>query len=540
MLSRALSGTLRLIAVGPLLTLRAPGDVALLHTALVYWPCTSNQQYVLDMHLAQSTNADEPQRGDQFSRPERFTTGIDGLDTILRGGLLTGGVYIIMGPPGAGKTILANQVCFHHATSGGRAVYITLLAEAHSAMVHHMKSLSFFDMDRLSNGVAYYSGYSALDEDGLTGLLELMQNVLREERPTMLVFDGMATIESMAPSDLDFKRFIHQIQLLCASHSCTCFLLTHLADGGHPHPEHTMVDGIVELQDRMIGVRPVREIRVRKLRGSDHIRGRHIFEITNRGVVVHPRTEAVYCQPHLDPFEPGVRIRFGIEALDEMLGGGLHLGTTTMVIGNVGSGKTLLGLHFLAAGAENNEPGLHFGLSEPPSEIIAKANMAGLDFSGHVHAGRVRVIWQPPFESFLDKITEQLLKEVEERGIRRLFIDGLQGLKQLAIQPERLPTFFSALANELRARHVTTLFSTETRSIAFREPAILPDEVASIAGTTIYLRQIEIRSQNYRLISVAKMRHGTYDPNIHEFTIGSDGIKVASTNDSAERILAQE
>src|SRR5215204_531668 len=117
----------------------------------------------------------------QAQRLLRQTTGIAGLDRILDGGFFQGGLYIIAGPPGAGKTILGNQLCFHHVASGGRAVFVTVLTESHSRMLAHLSSLSFFDPTSLGDRLLYLSGYSVLLSEGLTGLLKLLRRVVRDQ-----------------------------------------------------------------------------------------------------------------------------------------------------------------------------------------------------------------------------------------------------------------------------------------------------------------------------------------------------------------------
>lgn len=469
--------------------------------------------------------------------PTRFATGIPGLDTVLNGGFLRENVYLLMGSPGTGKTILANQMCFHHAAQGQKVVYITVLSETHGAMLQHIRNMGFYDHDLVSDALSYYSGYSALDEGGLEGLFNLVRGIMKEEKPSLLVFDGMANVELMMTSGIDFKRFVHQLQIRTSAHNCTSFLLSHTHRDITLHPINTMVDGIVELNVRNVGVRTIRELEVRKLRGTPVIHGRHLLTITEEGIAVSPRTEALYQRKRLNAFDPDVRMSFGIEQFDGMLGGGLHARSTAMVVGNSGGGKTLLGMHFLSAGADQNEPSLYVGFSEPPPELIAKGDATGLGFSDHVKAGRIGIIWQPPLETLLDPMAEQILREVEERGVKRLFVDGLRGMQQAAISPERVPRFFTALCNELRARDVTTLFSAETRQHRLPRPAVVPEEVAAVASTMIYLRQRDLHSRTHRLISIAKMRHGVYDPNTREFTISESGINIADTNESAEQIL---
>ena len=171
----------------------------------------------------------------------RRPTGVPGLDRILEGGLLVAGVYIVQGPPGAGKTILANQICFHHASTGQRAVYVTLLAESHSRLFAHLRRMAFFDESAIPDRVYYIGGYSALQSGGLDALVALLRGVIQKNNATLLVVDGLVSAQESAPNDRDFKQFIHELQTLTELIGCTVILLTNVERASGFFPEHTMV-----------------------------------------------------------------------------------------------------------------------------------------------------------------------------------------------------------------------------------------------------------------------------------------------------------
>jgi len=227
---------------------------------------------------------------------ERFRTGVEGLDIITRGGLLVAGVYIIQGVPGAGKTILANEICFHHIKGGGRAAYITLLAESHSRMLQHLAPMDFFDESAIPEHIFYLSAFHTLEEAGLKGLLELLRREMRTRNATLLVLDGLLAAQESAPTSRDFKKFIHELQSHAAANGCTVLLLTSGADAP-VSAEHTMVDGLIELGDEQYNMRNQRTLQVRKFRGSAALRGKHVFRITGHGIRIFPRIEAWYDPP---------------------------------------------------------------------------------------------------------------------------------------------------------------------------------------------------------------------------------------------------
>jgi circadian clock protein KaiC len=254
----------------------------------------------------------------------RVSTGIEGLDKVLHGGLLQGGTYIVVGMPGAGKTILGNQFCYHHVKQGGRVVYVTLLAETHSRMLAHLREMDFFSAEPLATALQYVSAYRTLVKEGLSGLLETLRKLIRDHRASLLVIDGLVSAShSAAGNELAFKEFIHELNTLVGVMGCTTLLLTNGHGPDDVHPEHTMVDGLIELKDALLGVRSVRHLNVRKFRGSAHLRGEHTFVITQRGLTVYPRLEAQLGENATVPQEQPGQVPLGVPELDRMLAGGL-------------------------------------------------------------------------------------------------------------------------------------------------------------------------------------------------------------------------
>jgi circadian clock protein KaiC len=469
---------------------------------------------------------------------ERVPSGVPGLDTILRSGFPKGGIHILQGRPGTGKTTLANQVCYYHAAAGGLALYVTLLAESHARMLLHLGTMSFFDASHLPEQVSYISGLGVLDGEGLPGLVALLRREIAARKATVMVLDGLVAAEDRAASDTEFKKFIQELQAQAALHGCTVFLLT-TAKGQAIPPEHTMVDGIIELTDVRFGSRTERGLFVNKLRGSDYLPGRHPFRITPEGLVVYPRVEAAFRQStQPDETRPG-RLSTGVDGLDAMLGGGgVPEATVTGLLGASGIGKTTLGLHFVGASSAA-EPGLFFGFYETPPRLLQQAGHIGLDLEGAVDRGEVEILWQPQGESLQDGLAHQLLDAVGRRGVRRLFLDGLGGFIEASVEPGRMSRFFSVLANELRARGVTTLYTMETRDLIGPGIEMPITGLSSIVENLIALRFLEYHARARRLMSVVKVRGSGFDPGLREFVITDGrGIALAGAFEGAEELLS--
>jgi circadian clock protein KaiC len=481
--------------------------------------------------------ATDPLDADGQTLLDRVPTGIPGLDTVMRGGFLKAGIYILRGDPGTGKTIFGNQFCFNHVAAGQRAVYVTLLAETHDRMMQHMQTMSFFERAQIPDGVYYVNGFRILEEDGIKGFINFLRHEIRTNNATLLVLDGLIATAESSGSDRDFKRFIHELQAHIAIEGCTALLLTNGRRDAY-HPEHTMVDGLIELHDVLFGTQAERELEVRKLRGTDALRGRHSFRITNGGLVVYPRIEALLARPSAHDQWPDERCATGVNQLDAMLGGGIPRGTTTLVLGASGSGKTSLGLHFLSQSSAQ-EPGLLFGFYEMPLRLRLKAARIGIKIDDLIEQGYLDILWHPPTEDILDALGNRLLDAVRQRRVKRLVIDGLLGFQEIAAdRPHRIGRFLTALANELRVSNVTTFYTAETRNLigaGIESPTI---GLSTIAENLMLLRYVEIRSQLRRLISIVKMRDSDFDSSLREFRITSAGIELAHTFDSAEAILS--
>jgi circadian clock protein KaiC len=470
---------------------------------------------------------------------DRVESGISRLDFILKGGFKQGGIYALMGPPGSGKTILANQMCFHHIErTGGRCVYMTLLIETHGKMLRHLEQLSFFRLTEVPDKLYYISGYQKVRDEGFKGLLELIRATLRDRRATVFIIDGMESAEQFAPNRQAYGEFVHSLQALVGLLGCTTLLLSNMRE--RTHVEHTLVDGVIELSDHFIGPRSVRELTVHKFRGGDYLRGRHEVEISSQGIAIHPRTEVQFSHPGASAREMRLRMGFGLPRLDAMLAGGLPSGSATALLGAPGTGKTLLGLSFLVEGARQGQFGIYFGFYEPPPRLMEKAEEVGLPLKRYVDAGLIRLDWQPPLEHLMDSLAEQLLEPLRaehKQERRRLFIDGAEGFRAASVYSERIPRFLSALTNQLRSLDVTTVITDELQLFQ-REVNLPTPELANVVETVLLLRYVEMRSQIHRLLSIMKMRESRYDTSLREFQITPEGIDVSDSFRSAESILS--
>lgn len=453
----------------------------------------------------------------------RVPSRIAGLDEVIGGGFLKSGVYIVQGAPGAGKTILANQICYRHAAAGGHVVYVTMLAESHARLLQHMQNFSFFDPAAVPEKVYYVSAFDALRSEGLKGVVRLLQGEMRAHRAGLVILDGLVIAATAAPSDEALKLFISEIQAFSALSGCTTLLLTS-DDADHPvSPEQTMVDGILLLRERAYGPRRERNLEVVKFRGSRTLRGNHTFQIGPDGIELYPRLEAARRESPGAALE-AVGLSTGVPGIDRMFDiGGYARGSVAVLGGPSGSGKTTLALHFLAPSNEQ-EKGLYFGFYESPELLRQIGQRLGIDRTGSFTSGHVAFHWNALAESSLDELAQRLLGQVRATGARRVVIDGLGAFLTAPGFDERGAGFLSSLVNELRRCGATTVLTMEEQPALGLAPVQITT-ISAIADFMLRLRTTETDALR-RYVWVAKSRMVRSDLRVRELVLGARGIEV--------------
>lgn len=463
----------------------------------------------------------------------RLRTEVPGLDEIIGGGLVKAGVYILQGTPGAGKTILANQICFRHAAAGGRVVYVTMLAESHARLFQHLRSMAFFDQALVPENVYFISGFNALQTGGLRGVVTLLRNEIRAHKAGILVLDGLVMAATAAASEQDLKLFVSDIQAHAALTGCTTLLLTSDDADGPVSAEQTMVDGILMLREQAWGPQRQRSLEVRKFRGSATLRGGHAFRIGDEGIVVYPRFEAAHRE------SPGAGIRpcgvsTGVAGLDAMTAlQGVREGSVTVLSGAAGSGKTALALHF-AAQASAASPAVFYGFYESPEFLVDIGRSFGLDLAARQAGGALEFVWRPCGENLLDDLAYHLLERVRQTGARQLVIDGIGGFLTAPGYAERCGSFLASLANELRRMSVTTFLTFEQEDPT-APPSLVPSPSMSALADNLIQLHLRQEGQTRRFLSIRKMRAARYDQRTREVLLTASGLQIAQDDETVER-----
>ena len=449
----------------------------------------------------------------------RLPTGAEGLDYILGGGLPAGSLVIVGGPPGSGKTILAQQICFANATAERRALYYTTWSEPHDKLVRHLEGFSFFDADALGERIEFLHLADLMTPDG-GGLDAIADEVLRqsfEKRPAVIVIDSSKALHDVVEPEA-LRRAIYDLASRVAHSDAVLILVGEYSlEDARSQPEFAVADGILQLQNEACGPIDRRWLRVLKLRGGETSNGQHSFQITPDGVELFPRLESTV--PKRVATATG-RAGFGDERLDAAIGGGIPRGDATLLLGPSGVGKTLLALSFLNAGLEQGERCLHLSFQESEPQVHEKAVSAGWDWSKY--SDDQLVIRQiPPVELDLDEVGAVVRAELARGDVRRVVVDSLAELAFAARDTERLPAYVWALGGFVRAAGGTSVFTNEIAALG---------QSGGLAGLSFlfnnvfFLRYLELNSELARGLSVLKMRQSDHEKGLRAFTIDERGL----------------
>jgi circadian clock protein KaiC len=469
----------------------------------------------------------------QLGGAGRVASGNQRLDAILGGGFPAHGTNLLVGPPGSGKTVLAQQYVFHNAAPERPAVYLTTVSEPLEKVLRYGQTLSFFDARAVGRAVLYEDVGGLLGGKGLTAVLERVDALLKEHRPGIIVIDSFKALAPYATDQGAFRRFLHSLAGRLSAFPVTCLWIgeydsTELSSA----PEFAVADAIISLSSDQIGQRELRLLQVLKLRGSGFLSGRHAYRLSEAGFEVFPRlADPIDVSAYSMAIE---RVSSGIPALDAMLDDGYWPGAATLVAGPTGSGKTLMGLHFVVSGARRGEPGVIATLQENPTQLqqIARGFGWSLGETG------IELLCRTPVDLYVDQWVYELLAAIERTGARRVLIDSLGDLAFAAGDESRYREYLYSLVQRCSRLGVSLLMTFELPDL-FQVTRLSEMGVSHVSDNVVLLQHVRQPDAIRRTLTVIKTRASLHQPQVREFTITPKGITLGAEIPTAPEPPAQ-
>jgi circadian clock protein KaiC len=455
-----------------------------------------------------------------------MSTGSPGLDLVLSGGLERGGVVVLAGAPGTGKTILAQQMCFANATPGHKAIYYTTVSEPHTKLVRHLEPFSFFDPAALGVTVEHIhlGDFLRPSADGLAPMVSEIVSKTLEEEPAVVAIDSTKMLRDFA-SERELRNALYDLTGRVADSGTVLLMLgEYTPEELESGIEFSLADAIIQLDNQNREPVDRRSLRVTKVRGTSQRPGRHTFQIGPDGVEVFPRIETLL--PH--PMEAvSGRTRTGIPGLDDLMDGGPKAGDATLVTGPSGVGKTVFALRWVAAALEQGARCIYVTFQDTPDELIAMASTFGWDLGKARAAGMLTILYVPMGNLDLDVLASAIRAELAAQPVARVAIDSLAELIFAVREAERFPAFLRSLIGLIRAPGASSLVTSETPPHGITDNSLAP--LMFLFHNVIDLRYIEDRSRIGRAISVLKMRNSRHEMTLSSYTIGDHGIALGET-----------
>lgn len=463
----------------------------------------------------------------------RLATGIPGLDEVLHGGLPRGRAYLLVGEPGTGKTILAMQWLRAGVQAGERCMYITL-AEPVSELSANLTSLGWdlqgievVDLSPLSSfpeeGFREYRVFSAGEVEEVP-LWEKIWAAVEEKHPQRLVLDPITFLQTISPELYQFRRNFLRLVGLLNSRGITTLLIAEPTLLQEEKALGLAVDGVIKLE-RTVGpsrLLALRSLEVQKMRGSDYLSGLHPFRITSHGIEVYPHR----VFPLSSPAIKGKKLSFGLPELDGLLGGGVEVGTATLLAGPSGVGKSTLGTQFLVNAARQNIRSVLYTFEEHPAAIVARAQGVGLPIEDPLESGALKIMAISPLTLYPDEFHAQVRHDVEREGRAVVMIDSLRGYNVAMEEFGNLVVHTHNLAAYLANRGVTSIWVAETEHI-IGELSLTELGVSFVFDNAFLLRYVESWGQITRVLGCLKKRVGKTVLELREFRITSQGLWVS-------------
>ena len=461
------------------------------------------------------------------------STGNDGLDLILKGGLPANRLYLLEGAPGSGKTTLALQFLREGVRQGEAALYITLSETREELAIvaaSHGWSIDEFDVFEFGSAAEVLGEgrqQSILHpwEMELTETVKLIQDEVMRVRPCRVVFDSLSEMRLLAQDSLRYRRQVLALKQFFAGRETTVILVDDMtgSDSGRDAHLHSLCHGVITLERLTLDFGAARRrLQVQKLRGIDFTAGFHDFNIRKGGLEIYPR---LIASDHHREFT-GEPAPSGLKELDDLLAGGPLRGTSTLITGPAGTGKTTLALQYLHAACERGERCTVLQFDERVGTLMTRAKAFGLDLDRHIESGCLVIQQIDPAELSPGEFAARVRSEVEDRDVRMVAIDSLNGYLAAMPQEQQLILQMHELLSYLSQKGVVTFLINPQHGLVGSMSTSL--NISYIADAVVLLRFFEAEGRIRKAISVLKNRGGMHEDTIRELRIDGSGVRVGA------------
>jgi circadian clock protein KaiC len=429
--------------------------------------------------------------------------------------------------PGSGKTILSQQYVFNNATVERPALFLSTVTEPLDHIIRYGQTLEFFDTKAIrDHRVIYEDLGEILSRDGLGNpgqegageVLEAIERFLKELRPGLVVIDSFRAFHAFAKDENDFRHFLHGLQRrLTAAATTSIWNAPYNREQAQQVAEFAAADGALSLDIQRRGGREMRVLQVLKLRGSGFRSGEHAYRISASGIDVFPR---LADQQDRSQYKLSAdRASTGVEALDKMLGEGYWEGSSTLICGPSGVGKTLMGLHFIFHGARTGQPGIHATFQETENQLARIA--AGFGWS--IDEPGVNILSRSLVDMYIDQWVYELLDLIEKTGAKRVVIDSLVDLMVTAGDDLRFREWMYSLVQRCARSGVSLMMIVEVAEL-FQLRRISEQGISHLSDNVVLLQYVQDGSRLARAVTVLKTRAAHHEPIAHRYEISDQGL----------------